>query len=127
MLDLGYVITIHDEILAKYGGLPGFAGGGRGGVEAAIQRVENHVFYAGLNDVFGIAAAYAVAIARGHVFNDGNKRTGLACALTYLEMEGISIEELADLEEVMVEVANGTIDHGELAEYLGTIWLKSQS
>jgi death-on-curing protein len=68
MLDLDYVITIHDEILAKYGGLPGFASGGRGGVEAAIQRVGNHVFYAGLNDVFGIAAAYAVAIARGHVF-----------------------------------------------------------
>ncbi|GLQ90984.1 type II toxin-antitoxin system death-on-curing family toxin [Dyella flagellata] len=126
MLDLGYVITIHDEILAKYGGLSGFASGGRGGVEAAIQRVENHVFYAGLNDVFGIAAAYAVAIARGHVFNDGNKRTGLACTLTYLEMEGIIIEELSDLEEVMVDVANGTVDQGELAEYLGTIWLRSQ-
>lgn len=126
MLDLDYVITIHDEILAKYGGLPGFASGGRGGVEAAIQRVGNHVFYAGLNDVFGIAAAYAVAIARGHVFNDGNKRTGLACALTYLEMEGIAIGELADLEEVMVDVANGTVDQGEFAEYLGTVWLASQ-
>jgi death-on-curing protein len=127
MLDLDYVITIHDQILAKFGGLPGFASGGRGGVEAALQRVENHVFYAGVNDVFGIAAAYAVAIARGHVFNDGNKRTRLACALTYLEMEGVTIEEVADFEEVMVEVASGVVDQGVLAEYWGTIWQRSQS
>ncbi|QAU24066.1 type II toxin-antitoxin system death-on-curing family toxin [Dyella sp. M7H15-1] len=126
MLDLEYVIAVHDEILAKYGGLPGFANGGRGGVEAAIQRVENHVFYADLNDVFGIAAAYAIAIARGHVFNDANKRTGLACALTYLEAEGIVIGEFSNLEEVMVDVAQGTVDQEEFAEYLGTIWRRSQ-
>ncbi|MGN7981296.1 type II toxin-antitoxin system death-on-curing family toxin [Burkholderia sp. 22313] len=42
------------------------------------------IHYAGLDDVFGIAATYAVAIARGHVFNDANKRTGLTCALTYM-------------------------------------------
>ncbi|QAU22578.1 type II toxin-antitoxin system death-on-curing family toxin [Dyella sp. M7H15-1] len=126
MLDLEYVIAVHDEILAKYGGLPGFANGGRGGVEAAIQRVENHIFYADLNDVFGIAAAYAIAIARGHVFNDANKRTGLACAMTYLEAEGIVIGEFSNLEEVMVDVAQGTVDQGDFAEYLGTIWRRSQ-
>ncbi|WP_322065751.1 Fic family protein [Burkholderia ubonensis] len=63
------------------GGLGGFAHGGRGGVEAALHRVENHAHYAGLDDVFGIAATYATAIARGRVFNDANKRTGLTCAL----------------------------------------------
>ncbi|WP_261318313.1 type II toxin-antitoxin system death-on-curing family toxin [Burkholderia cepacia] len=52
---------------------------GRGGVESALHRVENHAHYAGLDDVFGIAATYATAIARGHVFNDANKRTGLTC------------------------------------------------
>jgi death-on-curing protein len=30
-----------------------------------------------MNDVFDVAAMYAVAIARGHVFNDANKRTAL--------------------------------------------------
>ncbi|AJX15979.1 type II toxin-antitoxin system death-on-curing family toxin [Burkholderia ubonensis] len=127
MLDLDYVITIHDEIIRDLGGLGGFAHGGRGGVEAALHRVENHAHYAGLDDVFGIAATYATAIARGHVFNDANKRTGLTCALTYLEQQGITIPRLADLEEIMVEVADGQVTSEELAEYLSAVWELSQS
>ncbi|CAI8715960.1 MULTISPECIES: type II toxin-antitoxin system death-on-curing family toxin [Burkholderia] len=127
MLDLDYVITIHDEIIRDLGGLSGFAHAGRGGVEAALHRVENHVHYAGLDDVFGIAATYAVAIARGHVFNDANKRTGLTCALTYMERQGISIPRLADLEDLMVDVADGGVTSEELAEYFSAVWEMSQS
>ncbi|KVD50895.1 death-on-curing protein [Burkholderia sp. MSMB1072] len=127
MLDLDYVITIHDEIIRDLGGLGGFAHAGRGGVEAALQRVDNHVHYAGLDDVFGIAATYAVAIARGHVFNDANKRTGLTCALTYMERQGISIPRLADLEDLMVDVADGSVTNEELAEYFSAVWELSLS
>ncbi|WP_175920481.1 type II toxin-antitoxin system death-on-curing family toxin [Burkholderia pyrrocinia] len=127
MLDLDYVITIHDEIIQDLGGLSGFAHAGRGGVEAALHRVENHVHYAGLDDVFGIAATYAVAIARGHVFNDANKRTGLTCALTYMERQGISIPRLADLEDLMVDVADGGVTSEELAEYFSAVWELSLS
>ncbi|TAL96326.1 MAG: type II toxin-antitoxin system death-on-curing family toxin [Paraburkholderia sp.] len=122
MLDLDYVITIHDEILRDFGGLTGFAHGGRGGVEAALHRVANHAHYAGLDDVFGIAATYAEAIARGHVFNDANKRTGLTCALTYLEEQGVFIPRLAALEDLMVDVADGKVNTEELAEYFSAIW-----
>jgi death-on-curing protein len=127
LLDLDYVITIHDEIIRDLGGLSGFAHAGRGGVEAALHRVENHVHYAGLDDVFGIAATYAVAIARGHVFNDANKRTGLTCALTYMERQGISIPRLADLEDLMVDVADGGVTSEELAEYFSAVWEMSRS
>ncbi|WP_250464388.1 type II toxin-antitoxin system death-on-curing family toxin [Caballeronia sp. GAFFF2] len=81
LLNAEFVIVAHDDILAWEGGLPGFAQAGPGGVDAVLARVENHAHYAGLDDIFGIAAMYAVAIARGHVFNDGNKRTALVCAL----------------------------------------------
>ncbi|WP_256703124.1 Fic family protein [Burkholderia ubonensis] len=84
MLDLDYVITIRDEIIRNPGGLGGFAHGGRGAVEAALHCVENHAHFAGVDDVFGIAATYATAIARGHVFNDAYKRTGLTCACAHL-------------------------------------------
>ncbi len=100
MLDLDYVVTIHDAILSELGGLAGFAAGGLGGVDAALARVENHAYYNGDDDVFGIAAMYAAAIARGHVFNDANKRTGLTCCLTFLEREGYPIPRTLDLEEV---------------------------
>jgi death on curing protein len=125
VLDLDYVITIHDELLTELGGLAGFAAGGRGGVEAALQRVENHAHYNGLDDVFGIASMYAVAIARGHVFNDANKRTGLTCALTYLAREGFVIPQASDLEEAVVRIARGVVDHETFAAYLSALWVNS--
>lgn len=126
MLDLDYVITTHDEILLELGGLAGFAGGGRGGVESALARVDNHAHYNGIDDVFGIAAMYTVAIARGHVFNDANKRTGLACALAYLKQEGLTIPRTPELEHVVVEVARGAVDHEMFASYLSALWLSAE-
>jgi death-on-curing protein len=126
VLDLDYVVTIHDAIISKLGGLAGLAAGGLGGVDAALARVENHAYYNGDDDVFGIAAMYAVAIARGHVFNDANKRTGLTCCLTYLEREGFPIPRTPDLEEVTVLVARGEVGHELFAAYLSTLWFESR-
>ncbi|SAK65192.1 death-on-curing family protein [Caballeronia fortuita] len=125
LLSARYVIAVHDDILDLEGGLPGFAQAGPGGVDAVLARVENHAHYEGLDDVFGIAAMYAVAIARGHVFNDGNKRTALVCALTYLSVQGYDLSSTMEIEddlvEVMVEVAEGKIEREELADYLSAI------
>ena len=121
MLDVDFVIAVHDEIIAETGGLIGFAGGGRGGVESAIQRVDNHASYAGLDDVLGIAALYALAIAKGHVFNDGNKRTGLSCALTYLERQNIEVPRDPILEEATVALANGSMSQDDFAYLLGEL------
>jgi death-on-curing protein len=65
VLDAAFELQIHDEILRDEPGLAGFTGPGFGGLESALLRVENWSTYAGLSDVFGIAARYAVAIARG--------------------------------------------------------------
>lgn len=54
MLDVDFVVVVHDEIIAELGGLVGFAGAGRAGVESALQRVDNHAMYASLDDVLGI-------------------------------------------------------------------------
>ena len=129
LLNARYVIAVHDDILNLEGGLPGFAQAGSGGVDAVLARVENHAHYAGLSDVFGISAMYAVAIARGHVFNDGNKRTALVCALTYLSMQGYDLTSTRDIEddlvEVMVEVAEGKIEREDLADYLSVVCMCS--
>ena len=61
---------------------------------------------------------YAEAIARGHVFNDGNKRTALACALTYSEAQGQHIPRNALLEEVTVLLAAGQWTRDEFASVL---------
>lgn len=57
-----------------------------------------------------------MAIARGHVFNDGNKRTALVSALAYLEAAGIELERTTHLEEVMVDVAQGLLNEVDLAD-----------
>ena len=116
MIDAETVIEIHDYILRTEQGLPG--GHGRGPVEGALARIENRIVYAGLDDVFDIAAMYAVAIARGHVFNDANKRTALVTALTYLALQGVELSREPFLEEVMVMVAEGELDEEELSNIL---------
>lgn len=121
MLDAGFVVTVHDEIIRDLGGLQGFAGGGIGAVEAALSRVENHAYYAGLDDVLGIASLYAEAIARGHIFNDGNKRTAMTCAITYLAEQGIVVKKDAILEDATVMLAEGTWTRNDYAVLLG--WL----
>ena len=113
MLSAKEVIEIHDLILLDEGGLAGSHG--VGALEGALARVMNRVQYVQMDDVFEIAAMYAVAIARGHCFNDGNKRTALVSALTYLETEGVVMQRNAQLEEIMVDVAMGLVGEDELA------------
>lgn len=82
------VVTIHDELLSRYGGSP--SPGHRGeleGVTAAVLAVENSYY----DDVFELAAAYATYIVMGHVFGDGNKRTGSAAALVFLDLNGVKL------------------------------------
>ena len=122
MLDVDFVIAVHDQIIEEIGGLPGLAGGGMGAVQAALYRIEMHRAYEALDDVFGIAGHYAEAIARGHVFNDGNKRTALTCALTYLESECIEIPEVDVIDEVMVMLADGHITASEFSNFLFSVW-----
>ena len=120
MLSAKEVIAIHDLIIAKGGGLAGDHG--INAVEGALSRVMNHIAYAGMDDVFEIAAMYAVAIARGHVFNDANKRTALVSALTYLDREGISVKQSLQLEDVMLDVAQGVLDEKGLSEVLFALY-----
>lgn len=77
--------------------------------------MQNRIDYDGLDDIFDIAAMYAVAIARGHVFSDANKRTALVTALTYLSLQGVEIPRELFLEELRVWVADGRIGEGEVA------------
>jgi death-on-curing protein len=80
------VVAMHAELLERWGGAEG--GGHRGvdhqGVEAAVQAVKNS-YYESREE---LAAAYAVYIVQGHVFLDGNKRTGAAAMLTFLLANG---------------------------------------
>ena len=104
----------HAISLSLFGGAAGV--GSETGLESALAAPRNDFFYAGA-DLFGIAAAYAFHIAQAQAYLDGNKRTGVACALIFLELNGISTEvDAFPLYEALVAVAERRMTKAELAE-----------
>ncbi len=66
-----------------------------------------------------MAATYWVAIARGHIFNDGNKRTAFFVTMTFLYRNGINIRDNDNtLENLTVEAATGEKTVDQLAQQL---------
>ena len=62
------------------------------------------------------AAVYAHHIITGHIFLDGNKRTGLHCAVLFLEFNGCTLR--LDLDDSIIDlgfkIADGTITNIEV-------------
>jgi death-on-curing protein len=110
------VIAIHDDVLNP-GELPGLALDKS--LAGALGRVENRMAYGLINDVFDLAAAYAVAISQGHCFNDGNKRTAFRCMEAALGMNGVILDlDTVEVGNIIIRTAQRQLDEGELAEWL---------
>lgn len=100
------VIAFHDRLLAVLPGIKGMPEPQR--AEAIIYRVQNQLYYEGVEDIFALAAIYLIAISRGHIFNDGNKRTAFFVTMVFLNRNGIAIrDEDNELEELTVSAATG--------------------
>lgn len=115
-LTVEQVIAIHDSQIEAYGGLPGYRDIGL--VEGMIARVENLHAYESENDLFVLAAALLLSIARGHGFNDANKRTSVASAMVFLDMNGSSIAPSEGFADYIVQAAQGAYDLHDVAEVL---------
>lgn len=70
-------------------------------------------------DLYEMAAAYAFHISQNHPFRDGNKRTALACALTFLELTALSLADpKGKLKDAMLQLASGRMDKQAFATLL---------
>ncbi|MBP2847419.1 type II toxin-antitoxin system death-on-curing family toxin [Dickeya oryzae] len=111
------VIAFHARILQRLPGVAGMPDPDR--AEALIYRVQNRTHDESVTDIFELAATYWVAIARGHIFNDGNKRTAFFVAITFLYRNGIRIRDTDNtLENLTVEAATGEKTVDQLAQSL---------
>ncbi len=91
--DIG--LMLHDAAIAAYGGNPGLRD--QGLFESAMLRARNKLAYAGeAADLYDLAAAYAFGLVRNHAFNDGNKRTAWAVAVTFLSLNGVELKVSKD-------------------------------
>jgi len=79
-------------------------------------------------DVFEQAAAYAFHICQNHAFLDGNKRTALAAALVFLDLNGIEINDPEErLYDLMIEVAKGQKSKSDISSMLKSLKKKKRS
>lgn len=116
LIDAEGAIALHDRVLNP--GEPAGLAGGRS-LEGALARVEDRIAYGLIGDVHDLAAAHAVALARGHVFNDGHKRTAFAVNKVALRLNGAggSHDVMAAADRI-IAVASGARDGTELAAWL---------
>ena len=116
-LTLDEVLSLHDDQIRRYGG----SGGVRdlGLLHSAMGSVSATFGGAFLHETkFEMAAAYLYGICRNHPFLDGNKRTAVAAALTFLEMNGAEIDaEEEDFYELVIGVSEGRVTKAAVAVF----------
>lgn len=107
---------LHDESLNEHGGLPGLRDEGL--LESALARPQQLAHY-GTPDLFELAAAYGVGLAKNHPFADGNKRVAFLSIGLFFAINGLRLTaSQADATLSMLAVAASEMDEAALAEWL---------
>jgi death on curing protein len=117
-IDKHETLIIHAQQLAAHGGSDGVRDEGL--LESALARPQNLLAYSEETPSLArLAASYGFGIARNHPFVDGNKRTALVVALTFLLVNGIRV--IAPKEDryfVFYDLAAGKFSEDGLAQWL---------
>lgn len=112
------VLAMHDDQLSEHGGSAGIRD--RGLLQTALAKPMQAASYGDPPpDLAALAAAYAFGIAHLHPFVDGNKRTSLVAAETFIDLNDHRLDA-TDIEcvEIWLTVAAGELDEAELAAWL---------
>ena len=110
------VLAAHDQLLAAHGGAEGLRDAGL--VESALARPRQHYAYS-FTDLIELAALYTAGLVRNHPFVDGNKRTGFAIGIVFLELNGFVFQATEeDATQSVLGVAAGELDEAGYAAWL---------
>lgn len=116
------VLTIHADLLQRYGGQPGLRD--RNLLESALAQpmvtVSGKLAH---KTIFDKAAAYGFHVCKNHPFIDGNKRVAFVLMDTFLQRNGWEIvahEE--DVYSIMIALSSSRLSKAQLAS-----WLKKHS
>ncbi len=110
-------LALHTLLIDQFGGLDGVRDDGL--LDSALARPQQALAYA-TPTLAELAAAYAHGIVRNHPFADGNKRTALAVADVFSQLNGNELTA-SEVETVVVfrDLAAGEIAEAELAAWIG--------
>jgi death on curing protein len=110
------ILAMHAECIATHGGSDGLRDEGL--LDSALARPVHLHHYEKAN-LWRLAAAYAVGIAKNHPFVDGNKRTAFLAAAVFLERNGLILTADPGAAAVFViGVAASEIDEAGFAAWL---------
>lgn len=110
------IIVIHDRQISRHGGASGLRD--KALLEMGCARAMNLAAYSE-PDLSDIAAAYAFGIAKAHAFVDGNKRTALVTALTFLRLNGLWLRpDPVEGVHMMEDLASGDVSEAAFADWL---------
>lgn len=89
-------------------------------LDGALVRVEDRLAYGMIGDLFDLAAAYAMAVAQRHCFNDANKLTAFRVMQVVLDLNGAREPDVPEnvIGQKIIALAQGMIDDADLAEWL---------
>lgn len=111
------LLAIHAQQVERFGGAHGVLD--HNVVLSALARPRQKWSYDPSADLADLAAAYLVAFTRSQGFRDGNKRTGLACALVFLALNDAALHvDGAELYAITMRVATNQAGDAEVASYL---------
>ncbi len=114
------VLAVHERLLAEFGGSAGVRDTGL--LESALARPVNlHAYQS--PTLCELAASYAFGIVKNHPFIDGNKRSGFAAAVMFLELNGRRFTA-SDADATIRTLA---LAAGELIEAQFASWLEGNS
>ena len=116
-LDVDDVLELHATLIVEHGGSDGIRD--RGLLESAVAQPMASFGGEFLHqDLFEMAAALLVSLVGNHPFVDGNKRTGLAAMLVFLELNEYSVDESHALVDITLAVASGSMSKAQVAQLL---------
>ena len=117
-LTLDEVLSLHAEQIRLFGGSSGIRDVGL--LHSAMGRVEATFGGVFLHEtIFSMAATYLHGICRNHPFIDGNKRTAVGAALTFLEMNGVEVDAEDDaFYDLVIGVIEGDVSKASIEVFL---------
>ncbi|MCB8815337.1 type II toxin-antitoxin system death-on-curing family toxin [Desulfosporosinus shakirovi] len=99
------ILDFHDKLIARHGGAKGHYPDSLGKAESIIAQF--HYVSSRYKAVEALAAYLMYLIIKGHIFPDGNKRTGLLSGMVFLNINGFHLHaNEKELELFAINVAD---------------------
>lgn len=117
-LNLGEVLEIHRDQIARYGGSSGLRDLDllKSAVAMPQATFDGKFLH---TDIFEMAAACLFHIVGNHPFLDGNKRVGAVVCLVFLELNGYEFTAPEkELAEIVFALARGEVTKADIAIFV---------